>query len=126
MEDVALRDLGAVLRLELRQRPIGDVLAAVAAVFSVDVEREALISIYNIEREIRNISGYESCKWSTMPYSTYTDNCVFDLTRRRWEYPRKQARSIIEQFIVQIQFTERTIYRGSDFQVSIICITSSF
>jgi len=45
VEDVVLRDLGSVLRLELRQRPVGDILATVAAVLSVDVEREALENI---------------------------------------------------------------------------------
>ena len=43
MEDVELRDcLVPVLRAELRQRPISNVLAPVRAVFIVDVEREAL------------------------------------------------------------------------------------
>ena len=42
MEDLALADAFAVLRAELCQRSIGDVLAAVAPVLVVGVEREAL------------------------------------------------------------------------------------
>jgi len=42
VEDIALGDLGAVLLLELLQRPVGDVLAAVATLFRVGVEGEAL------------------------------------------------------------------------------------
>ncbi len=42
VEDVPLRDFGAVLRLELCQRPIGDVLSPIAAIFGVGVVGEAL------------------------------------------------------------------------------------
>jgi hypothetical protein len=45
VEDVALGDSFAILRLELFQRPIGDVLAPVAAVLGIGVERETLESI---------------------------------------------------------------------------------
>ena len=45
VENIPLADrLVAVMLLELFQRPIGDVFAAVAAVFIVDVEGEALWS----------------------------------------------------------------------------------
>ena len=42
MEDIPLGHLGAIFRLELRKCPIGDVLAAVAAIFGVGVVGEAL------------------------------------------------------------------------------------
>ena len=43
VEDIPLADLLAILRLELLERPIGDVLAPVAAVFGVGVEGETLM-----------------------------------------------------------------------------------
>jgi hypothetical protein len=42
MKNIPFADLGTVARLELRERPVGDVLPPVGAVFGKGVEGEAL------------------------------------------------------------------------------------
>jgi hypothetical protein len=58
MEDVPLGDgRVAVMGPELFKRPVGDVLAAIAAVFCVGVEREALGSVQRSQCDVGNQSS---------------------------------------------------------------------
>ena len=63
VEDIPLRHMSAVFRLELRQRPISNVLTAIAAILVVGVVGEALESICcSKQMQIRDNIGYESTK----------------------------------------------------------------
>ena|SRR5437660_11640753 len=66
MEDVPLRDGAvAVASAKLFQRPVGDVLTAVGAVFGVGVEREALRTALG-----KLVCDYVRCEREKRPIST--------------------------------------------------------
>ena len=54
VEDVPLAEFPAIPRPVLAQRPVGDVLAPVAAVYVVGVEGEALEAVCSVEEAIQS------------------------------------------------------------------------
>jgi len=75
VKDVALRHLLAVACLELCQRPVGNVLAPVAAVLGVGVVGEALCVAYKMQ--VWNRVCRQTMEGLITTYRVYTEYSIF-------------------------------------------------
>ena len=98
VEDVPLGDgVVCVMRLKFCQCPIGDVFAAVCAVFVVSVERERLLWI-SIKISINNKFTHHNSKFPAT-VNTSTNHSIFYFGFWCWENRGKNMNSLVHDAI---------------------------
>ena len=114
VEDVPLGDgIVAVMHAEVLQRPIGNVFAAVSAIFIVDVEGEALRGTL---REYVGNFVYHEREHRPGPAGFEPDDLVFCLCRGCRKSARKHGHDMIERSVKkQIRFREGPVDCLPDF-----------
>ena len=127
MEDVPLADcLVSVMRSELCQRPIGNVLSAVAPVLVVGCRREN-IGFFRVCRETESADslGYEKVCCFQPPLTQIIRFSVSVSGRR--EERRKHTHSMVHHSVkIEIRFRKRAIERLSDFCIFKFCKLPTF
>src|SRR6266704_4899575 len=111
MEDVPLGDRRVVVvGAESFERPVGDVLAAVRAVFGVSVEGEDLKGIARTQVNVGNPGNHKGSVWRAKRYITENQNTIFCFALHIWKERRNQVATLHNGWVeVQVARGERPI-----------------
>src|SRR5258708_6268941 len=122
MEDVALRDSRSIGGLELRQRPVGDVLAPIRPILVIGAEREALrAGTSTDEMEVRDTMTCEHHEWFLRANVRDVDSDVLRFACWRGEEVWLLVHFLIEDAVEEDPpLTEGAVERPAELGVTIL------